>query len=385
MKMKKWITNFVLNLIEKVDSSSGMDEEGRKLRRTRLKKFKKKSKGLIIAAQLISIWYLLIITGSYLTSDTGAYFNDIERIEFPLQAGVWEEDEEEPPEYPEDDGIWGNSSLKEDNQGGSCAEGIFASFKNTGDSVNHELTKYEVYWIISGNAKGGEVVETGTFPIPNSGETYTIHYKPKKNGVYKFKAYHETGHANGNNGNDKGPWSNDIKVTNCETVTDDNENITTDPVEVSDNTENNTTDDNENTTTDPTEGNDNTENNTTDEIESGTPDYDNQENDVEEDKIPPSEVTKFIGKLIKPSENSNKNSWKIELNWKNPTEEDFSKVRIFHVVTPSEVIAIKEGSINSFSFDVKNLKGAQPYIFKITTVDDANNESKGTEVSIQLD
>jgi predicted ribosomally synthesized peptide with SipW-like signal peptide len=81
MKMKKQITNFVLSLIEKIYSSSGMDEEGRKLRRTRLKKFKKKSKGLFIAAQLISIWYLLIIAGSYLTSDTGAYFNDVETIE----------------------------------------------------------------------------------------------------------------------------------------------------------------------------------------------------------------------------------------------------------------------------------------------------------------
>jgi hypothetical protein len=76
MQMKKTITNFVLKLIEKIEISSGKDEE-RAMRRTRHKKFKKKSKGLIIAAQLISIWYLLIMTGSYITSDTGAYLNDV--------------------------------------------------------------------------------------------------------------------------------------------------------------------------------------------------------------------------------------------------------------------------------------------------------------------
>jgi predicted ribosomally synthesized peptide with SipW-like signal peptide len=45
-----------------------------------MKKFRTKSKKLIVAAQIVAIWYLLIVSGSYLTTNTGAYFNDVEKI-----------------------------------------------------------------------------------------------------------------------------------------------------------------------------------------------------------------------------------------------------------------------------------------------------------------
>lgn len=213
MNMKKKITNFVLNKLRlKKYSVSRTDEEGSTIRKSRLRKFKKKSKKLGIAAQILAIWYLLIITGSYLTTDTGAYFNDVEVIQNSFHA-KWDE-------YPPDDGAWGKSSLKEVSIRGTCEEGIYAKFTNTGESVDHELTTYKVYWSETGNAKEGVIVESGKFPIPNKNEFYEIYYKPIKNGNYNIKAYHETGHGNGN-GDGKGPWSGQISITTCSTPPED--------------------------------------------------------------------------------------------------------------------------------------------------------------------
>ncbi|MDR7238543.1 fibronectin type III domain-containing protein [Neobacillus drentensis] len=78
--MKNKVTNFVLTLHRKFNSFNRTNEGGRTIRNTRKSKFRKKGKRLIIAAQLVAIWYLLILTGSYLASDTGAYFNDEDKI-----------------------------------------------------------------------------------------------------------------------------------------------------------------------------------------------------------------------------------------------------------------------------------------------------------------
>jgi predicted ribosomally synthesized peptide with SipW-like signal peptide len=80
MKMIKIITNFVQNLHNKFKSLYRTNEGGRTIRKTRLKKFRKKGKGIVIAVQIVAVWYILILSGSYLTSDTGAYFNDVEKI-----------------------------------------------------------------------------------------------------------------------------------------------------------------------------------------------------------------------------------------------------------------------------------------------------------------
>ena len=80
MKMIKKVTNFVLNKLHlKNFSLYRTNEEGITIRKSRFKKFRKKNKKLVFAAQIVAIWYLLIISGSYLTTNTGAYFNDVER------------------------------------------------------------------------------------------------------------------------------------------------------------------------------------------------------------------------------------------------------------------------------------------------------------------
>jgi predicted ribosomally synthesized peptide with SipW-like signal peptide len=79
--MKKKVTNFVLHTLhKKILSIFRTNEEGRIIRKTRMKKFKPKGKKLVLAIQVVAVWYLLILSGTYLTSDTGAYFNDVETI-----------------------------------------------------------------------------------------------------------------------------------------------------------------------------------------------------------------------------------------------------------------------------------------------------------------
>jgi predicted ribosomally synthesized peptide with SipW-like signal peptide len=80
MNMIKKTTNFVLNKLHMKKHLIRTSEEGSTIRKTRLRKFRTKSKKLIIAAQIVAIWYLLIISVSYLTTNTGAYFNDVEKI-----------------------------------------------------------------------------------------------------------------------------------------------------------------------------------------------------------------------------------------------------------------------------------------------------------------
>lgn len=80
MEMIKKITNFVHNLRNKFKSLYGTNEGGRTIRKTRSKKFRKKGKGIVIAVQIVAVWYILILSGSYLTSETGAYFNDVDKI-----------------------------------------------------------------------------------------------------------------------------------------------------------------------------------------------------------------------------------------------------------------------------------------------------------------
>jgi hypothetical protein len=80
MKMKKKVTNFVLNKLHRMHPLYRTNEEGSTIRNSRTRKFRKKGKKLIVAAQIVAIWYLLILSASYLTTDTGAYFNDGEKI-----------------------------------------------------------------------------------------------------------------------------------------------------------------------------------------------------------------------------------------------------------------------------------------------------------------
>jgi len=373
--MKNKHSNFVLALIHKLKRSrKRADEGGIFIRYTRLKKFKKQGKKLAIASQIVAIWYLSVLSISYLTSDTGAYFNDIEIIENSLHAN-WDNP---------DDGSWGKSSLKEAGQGGSC-EGIYAIFTNTGESVDHELTKYEIYYSeTDGNIKDGEVVKEGTFPIPDKGETYKIEYQQTQNGYYRFKAYHETGHGNKEGSSDKGPWSEKIHITDCkvEKTSSDNNNENPESEDQETSTEDKNTESEDKGTS--TEGKN---------IESSEPteqETSSDETDEAVEETAPEKVEDDVQPLDVTNLNGSKegDSGKISLSWVNPDYPGFNKVKIYHVKSESEINLIGEVSADAtkFNYRFETSEKSSSYQIKVTTIkvlDGIETESVGTSQSIK--
>jgi YqxM protein len=318
MNMIRKITNFVLTkLHKKKHLFYRTNEEGSTIRKTRLRKFRTKSKKLIIAAQIVAIWYLLILSGSYLTTDTGAYFNDVEVIENSLHV-KWDV-------FPPDDGIWEKSSLQEVTQGGTCEKGIYATFTNTGESVGHELTKYEIYWIESGNPKkDGVIIKTGFFPIPDHGENFDISYQPTKNGDYQFKAYHETGH-NFDNESEKGPWSNPIHVIDCVT----------------------------------------------------TPQEDGNDSNPE-----PPVINEPLGEVSDITWEPGTGIGKVIVKWINPVNpEKFNFVRVY---VDGEATPFKDNIINQ-QVEFSKKESDSNTIYRIVTVDKSGVESKGIKITVSKD
>ncbi|KUG02388.1 hypothetical protein ASZ90_020210 [hydrocarbon metagenome] len=77
---------------------------------------------------------------------------------------------------------------------------ITATVKNGDDSeAMAGSTAYEVWWAASGNPKDGIIVDSGSIPALESGETYDLTYDVADNpngsaGNYMFKAYQRPGH-----------------------------------------------------------------------------------------------------------------------------------------------------------------------------------------------
>lgn len=106
------------------------------------------------------------------------------------------------------DGNWDKSSLKFTSSYGNNSTGIFATIQNGAGSEDMDgPSKYEVYWIASGNPKDGTIEASGTIPALASGASETLTFNTTKPGVYKFKAYQRNGHPG------KGVlWSGSIEV-----------------------------------------------------------------------------------------------------------------------------------------------------------------------------
>lgn len=122
--MRDKITNFVLNIIHNLrHTKHKAGWEGRTIRYSRLRKFKKKSRGLLIAAKIVALWYLLILSGSYLTADTGAYFNDVETVNQTINvAGNFCDDDAWAETHKKE--CKENSGLKKCEKGDVCEDGI---------------------------------------------------------------------------------------------------------------------------------------------------------------------------------------------------------------------------------------------------------------------
>jgi YqxM protein len=219
MKMIKKVTNSVLNILQRLHSLLRTNEEGRTIRKTRLRKFKTKNKKLLIATKIVAIWYLLIISGSYLTSDTGAYFNDVEVLKQTIQVGEWED---------KDNNEWDNSSLDFDGtRAWADGSNVFSTIKNVGDEANTISTwRYYLYKVIN-DKPSGDPVATGVVPIIESDKEGVISATVEENGEYRFTIRRPLGHPAKDNedysldGYTYIGWSEKITVTS---ITNGNEN-----------------------------------------------------------------------------------------------------------------------------------------------------------------
>lgn len=268
--MKNKFSNFVLKNIHKIKISLNRTNEGGILiRYMRMKKYRKKGRKLLFFTQVIAIWYITVFTANYLTSDTGAAFNDVEVIKNKLHV-KWD--------LPESDvDTWDNSSL-DMNGSQVSADGcsIYVTIKNDGDEANSISTwRYFVYKLDGNGDPSGEPVNTGIVPVIESGQPGEIESNVLENGEYKLRVRRPLGHKGNNQPDENGysylGWSDVIEVNGCQEDQED-------------------------------EGN--------------PEDVGNSDNDSK----PPSEVTNISGVMSETS---------IVLTWTNPIDEDFSHVRIY--------------------------------------------------------
>jgi YqxM protein len=169
------------------------------MRITRLRRFRKKNAKLFLAIQIICIWYCTLFTANYLTSTTGAYFNDIKVIGNSFQVSPDEEKTE-----------WDKSSLEfvesgknfkgESNVGFNCIDGFYSLLKNGGDRDMKGPSTFVLYYTEKGSPNKNDLgieIGRGSIPALKSGESVKLSFltasMPAK-GTYKFMAFQRPGH-----------------------------------------------------------------------------------------------------------------------------------------------------------------------------------------------
>jgi YqxM protein len=158
------------------------------IRFKRQRKFRN-NKNLKLVLELLGIIYLSLFTLSYLTSQTGAYFNDQEQATVVISSGKWLEE-------------WDKSSLTFTNkQSTQKVEGcgkteISSLLKNGSKNDMKGTSEYEVYFSQADNPKDGKKVAEGTIESIQSNQSTTLTYNTDISGNYKFRAFQRPGHGN---------------------------------------------------------------------------------------------------------------------------------------------------------------------------------------------
>lgn len=143
-------------------------------------------KRVFLLIKIVLIWYVTILTGMYLTSETTAQFNDIEVIANSIHV-KWE------VEPGEEEG-WDKSSFKFVTIKGDCTK-IEATFTNTGSGDARGPLRYKVQWSPGGNGKDGTIVKEEVLQRGlKSGESITLTHKPDKDGKYRFTLFQHPDH-----------------------------------------------------------------------------------------------------------------------------------------------------------------------------------------------
>jgi predicted ribosomally synthesized peptide with SipW-like signal peptide len=342
MKMKKKVTNFVLNLHRKINSLYRTNEGGRTIRKSRIKKFKKKGKRLIFLAQIVAIWYLLILTSSYLTTDTGAYFNDVEKISGTISVSEdWCKDVENGSDF------W--HKYCKDNAG--IGNGPDTPDEDTGDHTDPDNP---------GHNKGGcddhtnapctEVTEIKETHTSNSITlTWVIPSKNSKD-ISFVKIYRDGNKTPVGNNLKEGSFADEnlkpstkysYKITTIDKSGNESSGL---PIQV---------------TTSEEEINEESKDESKEESKE-------ESNEEIEEKLPVN-VTDLTG-------TRNGNSPNIELSWKNPAGISHVRIYIDSESTPIED-NVKGENIKLIS------EGEVTYI--VTTVDNSGNESIGETITVK--
>lgn len=174
-----------------------------KIRYPRLAKFRRKNRKKTFLAQVVIFSYVLFMSMGFLTSYTGAYFNDSHVVSNKIQAGIWDYSMLDFPKK-------GNDNLNEF----SCQETAFeisTVIKNIGMTKMFAVSTYEIYYLENGDPsseKGSKIAE-GEIPKLLAGQEMELKHFVPYEGFYMFKALEKPGQED-----EKIIWSEKIKV-NC--------------------------------------------------------------------------------------------------------------------------------------------------------------------------
>ncbi len=184
------------------------------IRKTRVRKFRKRNFKFSLLLKSLSIAYLCLLVTTISTNDTNAFLSHTANSSAEFKA-QWEQNEKPPNKHVDSD----KSSLEFKGQGGACNE-INATIINGKDSgPMKEKLKYEIFYINKGNPKNGEMIFSGEINPLTNGQEVRLTFKPDKTGNYMFKAYQHKDHSG------KGElWSKEIQVS-CENPAKPKENI----------------------------------------------------------------------------------------------------------------------------------------------------------------
>ncbi|MFD1849039.1 amyloid fiber anchoring/assembly protein TapA [Oceanobacillus bengalensis] len=152
------------------------------MRQSRLRKFKTKYRWFWFTTKIVLIWYALIFSTTYLTSNTAAVFTNSEESSGKIEAGFWE-----PEEFVLEFTTKGNQNID------ACKSiEIKTIVKNNGPGDMNENGSFEVYYIAKGNPTKGAKDGVGTFESIESGKSTELTYKASKPGRYAFLIYQQS-------------------------------------------------------------------------------------------------------------------------------------------------------------------------------------------------
>lgn len=353
MNMKNKYSNFVLNKIHKVMRSlKRTNEEGGSLRHTRLRKFVKRGRKLALLAQIAAIWYLSFAMISYLTTDTGAYFNDVETISETITAaenfceGI----------SPSSD-YWQNFCKDNAGKGNGCEptdEGYPNCDKQHGDNDNPGDNPLDCDDHTNAPCSEAKSV-TNIKASPTSNSIKLTWSNPTGNNFGTINIYRDDDTApvgtNITNGEfvDTGLAPNTKYIYKLRTVHKNGKTENTEQI------------------IEVTTNSDKTEETTTEELKKDPTENTSNDEETKTDKEPPAEVTG-----LKADDANGEN---LTISWSNSIDSDFAYVRVY---VDGKLVNDK---LTNESVSYQN-KGNMKVTIKITTVDTSGNESVGESISV---